>query len=196
MKGVQKLKILEARQQVVSAYVKLSSREKIGVWVAALVVVYFAFDMIYAPLAASFDKQVFELQKVDQDLKTVTIQLARYRDLKQRFSVIEEQFKKAPPAEGVLSYIDSLLSSKAQLRSGQYSIQPNARRPLGEQFEQLPFTIKFDITDLAALVTFLKELIHGDKPLLVTRLDINKSRRLDKLSVLIDVSSITSNSGK
>ena len=87
-----------------------------------------------------------------------------------------------------------VLKEEAEVKPGKYSIKPGAQRKLGSNYEQSPFSIRFTTTKLSKIVALLEELTQGQSSLLLTKLDISKSRRADKLTVNINVSSINASS--
>ncbi|RMD86845.1 MAG: hypothetical protein D6808_02515 [Candidatus Dadabacteria bacterium] len=169
---------------------KLSLREKALIAVGAFVLGILGLYALYQPIHRAFDRQERMVMKLSSDAKDIRLALTQYLTLKQRLGCTERKFKRANLSARIRTHLEKVLENEGKIPTGQYNIKRNAKRLLGEEFELSPYTIKFDTTSLKDLVSLLQTIFDGSKPLLITRLDIQKSRRSDKLSVTIDVTSI------
>ena len=155
---------------------------------AAFVVSYISYS-VYIPLRDAFDAQATELEKVEQDLKTLPFVLNRYQRLVARKSQIEEEYKEVEIAEGERTFLEKVVQEKVGNASG-FEINLRPVSSFGGNYQQAPFSVKFYTSNLQSVVDFLTEVVLGKKRLLLTKIDINKSRAGDRLEVDVDVSSI------
>jgi hypothetical protein len=54
----------------------------------------------------------------------------------------------------------------------------------------VPFSVRFSTANLETLIGFLQELVHGQRPLILGRLSLQKSRIGDRFDVDLDVSNL------
>ena len=142
----------------------------------------------------SFDSLSRDIRQSEHDLETISVLLSQYGKIKAQRDQIEQEYKSVEFKEGVLSYLEELIRRKLGLISG-FTITPRATTAFGGNYEQVPFTIKFTVSDFKALLAFLLDLISGPQPLLMTRLDIRTTRNGESLEVDLDVSSISQAKG-
>lgn len=167
----------------------LTQREKVIIVAAGLVAVCMLSYQIYEPIRRTFHEQAEQITTLEGTMKGVGTTLERYVKLKARRDAIEDEYKEVDFKEGALSHIENLVRSKAGISAG-FTIKPNPPKEFGGNYEQTLFSIKFSTTNLEALVDFLKELSHGPRPLVISKIDIQKSKFADRLEVDIDASSI------
>jgi len=179
-----------------TAFLELSLREKMMVMGGFLFLIGFAFYLIAVPIAGTFSSQRQRIAKLESELKMVNILLNRYTEFKQRLSLVEARYKKPGKPEGIRSYLASL-SQLARIPEEKLEIRDGPKLSLGDTYQQTPFTIKFETTSLADIVRFLQGVQFGPgdgkpaEPLLMTKLEIETTRRREKLKATIDVSSVT-----
>jgi hypothetical protein len=170
---------------------KFSYREKLIVAAGCTFILVSLAYMIYEPVQRAFSEQGQRLEQSDQEMEKVAIALARYSKLKARRQIIENSYKEVEISEGVRSLLSGIIESKAGIPQGQFDIDARDARPFGMNYEQTPFRVRFIITDYSRLVAFLKEIVLGPKPLILTSLEIKKRQTADGgLEVDLDVSSI------
>lgn len=177
--------IAQAKEQ----WAKLSKREQ-GILAAGLAfVIFMCAYWIYVPVSEGF--QAVEKRFADAQVRARATggALERYLKLRARKDAIESRYREVEFKEGALSHLENLIRNKAGIASG-FTIKDGQPRAFSGGYEQLPISIKFSTTNVPALVDFLKEVVHGSRPLILSRLDISKPRRGDRLEVDIDVSSL------
>ena len=168
---------------------KLSRREQGIVAAGVLFVVAMCCYWIYLPISESFAEVNKHFLDAQIRAKASAGALERYLKLKARKDAIETQYREVEFKEGALSHLENLIRNKAGIASG-FTIKDGQPRPFSGVYEQLPISMKFSTTNVPALVDFLKEIVHGTRPLILSRMDISKPRRGDRLDVDIDVSSL------
>ena len=172
-------------------FAQLSQRERLLVLGAAviggiLVLAYFA-----GPVTTAFRQQSAAITRARMDASTLPAVARRYLEIKARRAAIENRFKQVEFREGtVLSHLEQLIRDKAQIPAKEFNIRQGEARDFGKDYEQTPFTVKFSTTNLAALVEFLKELVEGSKPMILSRLDVTRRRGSNRLDVEMDASAI------
>ena len=154
-----------------------------------VVVAAMAIYQIYEPIRAAFQAQSEQLASIEESMKSVGPNVERYLKLKQRRDAIEEEYKEVEFKEGALSHLENLVRTKAGITSG-FTIKDNPPREFGGNYEQTLFSIKLTTTNLQTLIDFLNETINGQRPLIVSKVDIQKSKFADRLEVDVDASSI------
>lgn len=182
-----------ALQPLIVKFNALSTREKLAILAAFLILSAILIQSLSLPIIAAFDRQKRKLAKLEQDWQELNTIGTTYSSLRQRFDVVQSQFQGREFKEGVRSHIEKLIREQLKLQAGQYTIGAGVKRPLAGSYSLAPFSIKFDSTSLEQLVSFLEELVQGPQGLLLTKLEIVKSRRGDKLTISADVSSIAHN---
>ncbi|MBN8550584.1 MAG: type II secretion system protein M [Deltaproteobacteria bacterium] len=170
-------------------YQALTAREKVIIIVAAIVAVFILLYQVYEPIRRIFTQQKEQLSTLDASMKTVAPGIERYVKLRARRDAIEEEYKEVEFKEGALSHLENLVRNKAGISSG-FTIKDNPPKEFGGNYEQTLFNIKFTTTNLETLVAFLSELTNGAKPLVVSKIDIQRSKFADRLEVDVDASSI------
>lgn len=172
-------------------YGKLSKRERhllsAPLIVVALLLVYV---ILYRPVASAFAAQRSELAEADLEIKRISALLDKYTRLRAKRQEIENQYREIEIKEGGLTLLENLIRTKLDAAPGSFTIKErdNPSREFGGNYEQQPFNVRFNTTDLGKLVYFLQEMVHGPKPLILRKIDIR--RRGERLEVDLDVSSI------
>lgn len=150
---------------------------------------------IVSSLTSSLNERESRVAKLQQDLDTVTEIRKRYISLKEKQKGIEASFSELQwdQNEGEMTYLEGLktnLLAGAESQTERFRIEPLATVPFGDKYERAQFKLTITVTDLAALVGFLSELSHGNRPLLITRVRVERRPAGDALSVQLDISSI------
>lgn len=170
-------------------YQGLTAREKIIIIVALIVAVFIALYQIYEPIRGSFQNQQERITALEASMKNAGLSIERYIKLKARRDKIEQEYKGIEFKEGALSHLENLVRTKAGVSSG-FTIKDNPPKEFGGNYEQTLFSIKFTTTSLDSLLNFLKELANGPRPLIISKIDVQKSRFAERLDVDIDATSI------
>ncbi|MDZ4787273.1 MAG: hypothetical protein SGJ02_14470, partial [bacterium] len=181
----------ELQKKALNIFTNFSKREKTLVFGGILFLVIFTAYITISSILESFAAQETKVLALQRNFTSINMSLDRYDKLLGRLKGLEKSFKKDGPKDGVRSYLESTVINKAHVPAGQFSIKPGMPRTLGENYSQSPFSISFATTSLTDLVSFLKEVSLGDSSLLLTKLEVIKGRNAEKLSVTVDVSSIT-----
>lgn len=173
-----------------------SSRERFIVAIGGLIAVLFPIFMVVSRVSEIFSDQALELATAESDFQESTTLLQRVVKLKARRDQIEQMYEKLSKSqnldEGSRPLLERLVQEKAGVTSG-FNIDAQNPTPFGGNFEKTNFKVRFDITDISRLVTFLVELANGPRQLILTRLDLRKSRAGDKIDVSLEVSSFQRN---
>ena len=168
---------------------KLSGRERGIIWMAVALGVMFVVYGFGERVNGVFAAQSTRLEDAVKGVNSTSALLERYLKLKSRRDTIEREYRGVEIKEGVYAHIENLIRSKLGISSG-FTIKDNPPKEMGGDFEQVTYSIKFQLPTLQPLVDFLREIVHGQRPLLLSRLDVLKSRRGDRLEVDLDVVSI------
>lgn len=185
-----KEEIQKFRKDLGGYLAKMSSREWAVIFFgASLLFVLIAIEIV-SQIDAFFDEQTLRLTQVEERLGQTTNSLQKYLDLRARRDQIESNYREVAVQEDVLSHLENLIKNKAGIQQGLFTIRDSPPNPFGGNYEQLPMSVKFTTTNLQALVDFLREVSEGPKPLILSRLDLNRRRGADRLDVEISLSSI------
>lgn len=172
-----------------SEYKKLSLRERGIIWSAAAIGALIGLYSFGEHINGIFAEQHTRLEDGEKAVRATGPLLERYVKLKTRRDAIEREYRGVEIKEGAYAHIENLIRSKLGISSG-FTIKDNPPKEMGGDFEQITYSIKFPVPTLQPLIDFLKEIVHGQRPLLLSRLDIAKRGRGDKLEIELDVVSI------
>ena len=184
-----KTELTQLKKNAAEYFKKLSKREKTIITVAVCMGFVTVGYQIYQPVRIAFESQSERLTGVQRDMESVSLALARYSKLKARQQAIENAYKEVEIKEGALSHLENLVRTKAGITSG-FTIKDKPVREFGGGYEQAPFSVRFVITDLPRLVDFLKEIVVGQRPLILANLDVTRRPAGDSVEVEMEVSSI------
>ena len=168
---------------------KLSPRERWLIVGAVAAIVFFVSWQTIEKVKMVMRNQDQKIESARQDLSDLRERFQRFSALQSKRRAIEEQFKEVGLKDGVKSHLEDLLKNKAGVSSG-YAIKELPAVQFGGSYQQTPFSVKFTVASLDGLVSFLKELVEGANPLVVTELEIKRDPIGDKLRISVDVSSI------
>ena len=174
--------------KMVALFSAYSGREQLLMLGAIIVAVYISGSMLTEKVSYAFHTQSEDIERLGKDLKALPFVLERYKKLQSRKKDIENEFKSLEMDEGLLSILESILKSK--LGSSKFNIEPRKEMKFGNDYEQIPASVKFSVGDIRTLVAVLQEITEGKQKLLVTRLDVQKNRIGDALDIDMDVSSL------
>lgn len=182
-------RVVAARTWLMGQYTRLSARERIILAALGLFVGGMIAWSGYEQASDIVADQSTRLEKAHETLDSTAGSLERYVKLKARRDMIEREYRGVEIKEGVYAHLENLIRTKLGLSSG-FTIKDSPPKNMGGNFDQTTFTVKFTTPTLQPLVDFLKEVTHGQRPLLLSSLDAVKSRRGDVLEVTIEVVSI------
>lgn len=170
---------------------KLSPREQFILLGLFIFLFSTATYLLGGQLSTAFSTQAAQLAEAELNLKRTTILLDKYGKLSAKRTSIQNRYLQleVKEGEGARTLLDKLLRAKAGTTTN-LSIVDGQRKAFTGEFERFPLTVKFQTADLTSLVNFLYEAIYGPRPLLVSRLEIQRNRAGDRLDVDLDVSSL------
>jgi hypothetical protein len=175
-------------------YKNLSSRERSIIGVLVVIAGLMGAWGIYEPVAERFREQWGRLEKTLETVKTSSASLERYTKLKARRDMIEREYRGVEIKEGAYAHLENLIRTKLGL-SGGFTIKDSSPKSMGGNFEQITYTVKFSTPTLQPMVDLLKEVVNGQRPLLLSSLEVVKTRRGDSLDATFEVVSIRESSG-
>ena len=173
-----------------SAFIKLSGRERLLIAASVSVALFMVTFQTIESAMEAFSAQEIEIARVRTDRDSLTVLLSRFDRLAEKKRAIESRYEQLEIKEGVFSYLERLVKEKANVGPGRYKITSHKERPFGGNFEQVPFTIKFDTASMPDLVAFLTEIVQGEQPLILTSMELSKNLAGSSLSVEVSVSTI------
>lgn len=177
------------KEKFTEIFSKLSNREKLLAVIAAAYLIYVVAAQVVDPLQQAFIQQSDRLKKTRQSLAVLPNQLTRYKQLNFKKTEIENQYSGVVFQNGVLSHIESLIKSVAQItNSSDYSIRSLSTKAFGGNYEREPFRIQLNTDSHENLLNFLEKLTRGNQALTLTSLKISKAPNRTKLIVVIEVS--------
>ncbi len=177
--------------KVTTWYSLLSQRERLIVLAAVLFLpVFFIYNYILPPFIESLDESQSRLEQSYKDLQALPFVANRYNNLLLRQKELEALFAKSDISEGAFSYLEKLVKEKAGIAQGEFVINEESARPFGTRYERVPYKITFKITSHERLIDFLNAITKGDKPLVITSIDLNRSRIGDHIQVMLQISSV------
>ncbi|GEM_PF-3685684 len=188
-------KLLIYTDQAKNWYLSRDKREQTLLLSMALLGVFIFFYISVSSVSGALRERESRVAKLKQDLDTVTEIRKRYISLKDKQKGIEASFSemKWDQSEGEMTYLEGLKSrllAGSESQNERFRIEPLTTVPFGEKYERAQFKLTVSVTDLNALVGFLSEISHGNRPLLITRVRVERRPAGDSLSVQLDISSI------
>ena len=182
-------------------YRSRSSREQqlvLGMGLAGILTVLVMTEMTISNYISTEQLRVAEFKR---QIDTATEAVKRFSELQQKRKLIEASFSQlkwkdaGDGDQGEMSYLEGLNGKFLKVQEGtrpddRFRIEPLAVVPFGKEYDRGQFRISFPTSKLDQLSSFLSELSHGEKPLLVTRLRVERRASGDALAVQVDVSSI------
>lgn len=172
-------------------YHTLARREQVIVVGGMLVLVVLLLQvMVIDPVASYLQAQREELELVRKDMQALPHVLARYQRLVRRQDNIEKLYQKIELSEGAFAHLEDLVKNKAGIPAASFDIKEDMPIKFGNQYEQIPYRIRFKITDYPRLIDFLQEVVHGSKPLIISTIDMRKSRLGDHIQVDMQVNGV------
>lgn len=173
-------------------YLRLSPRERgIVIAAAAFLIGMVVYGKIYQPIRDKFATQSLELEQAQKDVDVGVSLLSQYIKLKAHRDEIERAYKQVDLEHRELSVLEQIFKNKATAGSEGFAIQNGPVKEFGGNYEQAEFTVSFKTSTLQDVVNFLDEVVHGAKPLVLTLIDLQKSRYGNRLlDAKVEVSSI------
>jgi hypothetical protein len=181
--------LTELREKTVRYLKNLTLRERaiIAILFGGLAV-FGLYDLV-TRVQAVFEEQQGRLAEAENATTKVSELLGRYVKLKAHRDAIEREYRGVEIKEGVYAHLENLVRTKLGITAG-FTIKDNPAKDIGRNFEQTTYLITFEVPALEPLVELLRELVNGTRPLLLSRLEVSKTSRGDKLKVELDVVSI------
>ena len=188
-------KLITQIEQAKTWFFTRDRREQTLLFSMVLLGFFIFFYISVTSVSGSLRESESRVAKLKQALDTVTEIRKRYISLKDKQKGIEASFSemKWDQSEGEMTYLEGLKSrllAGSESQNERFKIEPLAIVPFGDKYERAQFKLTVSVTDLNALVGFLSEISHGNRPLLITRVRVERRPAGDSLSVQLDISSI------
>jgi len=179
----------ELGQRARAWFVRLSLRERVLIVLSGVIGLGITGATILEPIQEAFLDQELRLAQAEQNVGRTADLVEKYLKLKSRRDAIEREYQGVEIKEGAVAYLERLLGRRFE-SNPRPEIKDLPSQKIGTRFEQNSYTIRAQSRSLDTLVQFLKDLVHGEHPLLLTRLKVARSRRGDRLEFQMDVSTI------
>ena len=177
------------QQRATTYYRGLSGREQQILVACGAIIVVALVSWGWGAATEAFDDQYRRIAQVEQQLSKLASEVDQYSKWKGRKDAIEKRFRQVEIKEGVASYLETLLRTKAEVSKG-FSIKDLGASEFGKDFQQESYSVTFSTSNLAALVAFLKELTFGERPVVLSRLDLEMPSHRTALDVRLEVAAI------
>lgn len=186
-----KEKLLHIKTQALDWFHDSSQREKVLI-VGGTVVVFLLVGhaVLVKPAFAFLEEQKIRLEEAEKNIKQLPYLLASYKRLINRQSAIKDLYKRIELSEGAFAHLEKLVEQKAGIPTSSFTIKEGSPVRFGDEYEQIPYTVKFRITDYPRLIEFLDEVMFGEKPLVISTLDMRTGRLGDHIQVDMQVTSV------
>ncbi len=181
--------IIELTRKGVAWFYALSQREQGMVVAGALVLMVVGLNQAYTPIRDVYTHQADRLAELHRHATAAPAVVERYSRLGARREQLEKRFKEIEFKEGALSYIENLVRQQPGVAPG-FDIREGTPKAFGKSFEQQPFLVRFQTTNAAGFVEFLRSVTRGERSLLISKLEIQKPRRGDRLEVDLELNTI------
>lgn len=170
----------------------LSAREKSLAYITGLVLVVILIVQVVAPLSTGLAKNRLEIEKLKGEIKSLPLQIERFKTLSQQKSTIETIYKNSKLNNGALSYIELLVKNRPGIEAVNNFLSPLPTKPFGGEFVQEQFKLNLKVSNMNSLIDLLKDFKNPENPLLVTKLELTRSPKNEFLTTMIEVSNIKS----
>ena len=80
----------------------------------------------------------------------------------------------------------------AQVPSG-YNVDERTQPSLAEKYTHKAYVIRFETNNMENLTAFLKALVYGEQPMVLSRISLEKRLATDSLSVQLEANSFEKN---
>ena len=170
---------------------RLSAREQLLVVAVILGMLLWGCYELEKKVEGIFTVQSKQLESLRSANKFLPMKIVSYQTLIKKREKVEERFRNSPADFSIRPYIEEVFQSKLGTKGSTLQITEQKASDLGERFIQLPHIVRFQVTEVEALVNFLKEITYGKQPLILSDIDLDRAFSGDKISVSIRVSSIS-----
>lgn len=181
--------LAEGLEKVIAWFRALSHRERSIVVAGAVLILAIGADQMYSPLEEMFSAQADKLAAYQRNATATPAVVERYARLRSRREQLEKRFKEIEFKEGALSYIENLVRQQPGVAPG-FDIREGSPKSFGKFYQQQPYLVRFQTTNATGLVEFLKSVARGERSLLISKLEIQKPRRGDRLEVDLELNTI------
>lgn len=171
-------------------FLNLSSREQVMVLGTLALCLFYILNFAFNNVTKLSQKQEERLKIAERDLNAMPNVVERHMSLKFRQKAAEKEFENIKLSDGALAHLENLIQEVAGISDG-YLIKDKAPQKFSDKYQQLPFQVTFNTTDFEKLIDFLMELENGEKPLILSSLNLTKSGgRNPKIRVQIVASAV------
>lgn len=171
-------------------FLNLSAREQFLVFATVAICLIYVLNFALENISNLNTVQKERLNVAERDLNAMPNVVERHMALKLRQKSAEKEFENIKLSDGALAHIENLIKDVAGIPQG-YLIKDKAPQKFSEKYQQLPFQVTFNTTDFERLINFLMELENGEKPLILSSLNLTKSGgRNPKIRVQIVASAV------
>lgn len=181
--------LAEGIDKVIAWFRALSIRERSIVVAGAVLILAIGADQLYSPIEEIFAEQAEKLAAFQRNATATPAVVERYARLRSRREQLEKRFKEIEFKEGALSYIENLVRQQPGVAPG-FDIREGSAKSFGKFYQQQPYLVRFQTTNATGLVEFLKSVARGERSLLISKLEIQKPRRGDRLEVDLELNTI------
>lgn len=173
-----------------TTWVKLSGRER-GIVVAGILVLIFivVHVVVYTPIKERFVQQQRKQAEIHRTIEVIPDMLGRYSLLLGRRREIEQFYEKLDLRKPALSHLEDLLRNVANVPSGSYTVTTRTQPDFAGKYKHESFLVRFDTSSMENLAAFLRNVVQGQQPMLLSQITIERKMSADALSVQVEVSS-------
>jgi hypothetical protein len=177
-------------QKALAAFQKLSVRER-GLIVGGLATLIGMgiYSFVITPVQEAFSRQARIRSELEKSIEAVPDMIGRYAKLVKRRQEIESFYEKLGLQKPPLTHLEDLLRSTAKIAPGSYTVTTRNQPDFAGKYKHLSYAVRFDTTSLENATNFLRELVKGEQPMLLSQLTIERKLSSDSISVQVEVSS-------
>jgi hypothetical protein len=162
---------------IVNAYLRLSSRERTLVGLAAgAVVVIVVYTMIWQPIEDDRIQLARRIQVKQRELVEMQQMRDTYLDLRNQFELRQKIIEKADPRFSLFPHIEATVSQVLGGREKIVSMNPQ-NKDLSGVYREESVELKLNGVSLKELVDLMYQIEKGVQPLRLTRLQVKKRPR-------------------
>jgi hypothetical protein len=172
--------------QPIKWYQQREYRERLMIFWACMAAIFIGLYSVVEGTVNVFAAQDARYNELQENIKRIPPLLARYNALKMRKDQLDDRFSGSNALQSAanLAHLERLIKRKAQVAS-QFEIRKGNESTIENQYQIIPFTIRFQQMTTNELSNFLRELASDtERPSVISRF----SARTRGNSLLVELS--------
>lgn len=172
----------------------LSTREQLMLFGVIALGCIVSIMWVHGAITGAFTAQRARLTQAENSARLVSATAQLHLRLRARRDLVESRVRRVELPEGAFSFLEGLVK-RSFGENAQFKIDDQPPKPFGPNFEQTFFTVTSSSPQLESMVTFLRELLYGERPVIVSRVEVSKNDARGVFDIEVDVSAFRRRAG-